>query len=93
MFSPYKCIGTQIWPSRKKVKCQPRVIICTNLVSLQSLVLYTNIQPRSLVVSGVEDSLVFLPYIWAWRPSCLMMQNRLNNLIIALEQKVQYEIW
>ena len=43
-FSPYKCMGMQIWPCRKRVKGQPKVIIWTNLVDLESLMLYTKNQ-------------------------------------------------
>ena len=49
-------MGTQIWPCRKKkVKSQPSVIIWTNLVDLESTMLYTKIQPQSLLGFGVED--------------------------------------
>ena len=56
-------MGTQIWPCCKKVKGQPRVIIRTNLVDLESMMLYTKIQPRSFLGSGEEDFQVFLPYM------------------------------
>ena len=45
LFSTYKCMGTQIWPCRKKVKGYPRIIIRTNLLDLESSMLYTKIQP------------------------------------------------
>ena len=49
-------MGMQIWPCRKKkVKAQPRVIIWINLVDLESTMLYTKIQPQSLLGSGEED--------------------------------------
>ena len=32
-------------------------------------------------------------HMWAWQPSCLIMQNLLNKLIIPLRQKAQCEIW
>ena len=38
-------MGMQIWPCRKKVKGQFTVAIWTNLVELESSVLYTKIQP------------------------------------------------
>ena len=53
-FSPYKCMGTQIWPCHKKVKGQPMIIIWTNLADLESSKLYTMIQPQSFLGSG-ED--------------------------------------
>ena len=49
-------MGTQIWPSRKKFKGQPMVIIWTNFVDLESSILYTKIQPQSFLGSGEEDS-------------------------------------
>ena len=55
-------MGMQIWPCRKKIKGQLVVIIWTNLVNLESLVLYTKIQPQSFLGSG-EDFWVFLPYM------------------------------
>ena len=36
----------------KKAKGQPRIIICANLVDLESLILYTKIQPQSFLGSG-----------------------------------------
>ena len=40
-FFPNKCIGTQIRLCRKMIKGQPRIIIWTNLVDQESLMLYT----------------------------------------------------
>ena len=37
--------GTQIWPYHKKVKGHPYLIILTNLVDLESAMLYIKIQP------------------------------------------------
>ena len=54
-FSPYKCIVMQIWSCCKKVKGQPTTIIWTNLVDLESLMLYTKIQPQSFLGFGEED--------------------------------------
>ena len=48
-------MGTQIWPCRKKVKGPVTVIIWTNLVDLESSMLYTKIQPQSFLGSGEED--------------------------------------
>ena len=42
-----------------KVNGQPRVIIWTNLLDLESLKLYTKIQPQSFLGSEEEDFLVF----------------------------------
>ena len=32
-------------------------------------------------------------HIWAWQPSCLMVQNLLNKMSIPLWQKAPCEIW
>ena len=45
-----------------KDKGQPRVIIWTNLVDLESSMQYTMIQPQSFLGFG-EDFKVFLPYM------------------------------
>ena len=55
IFSPYKCMGMQIWSCCKKVKVQLKVIICTNLVDLESSMLDTKIQPQSFLGSREED--------------------------------------
>ena len=56
-------MGMQIWPCPKKVKGQPRVIIWKSLVDLESMMLYTMIQPWSFLGSGEEEFYVFLPYM------------------------------
>ena len=53
------CTGTQIWPCRKKVKGQIRVIIRINLVDLESTMLYAMIQPWSFLGSGAEVSTIY----------------------------------
>ena len=49
--------GTQVWPYHKKVKGHPSFIILTKLVDLESLILYTKIQPQTQSVfnTGEED--------------------------------------
>ena len=54
-FSQYKCMRAQIWPCRKKVKGQFKTISWTKLVDLESLMLYTKIQPQSFLGSKEED--------------------------------------
>ena len=44
-FFPYKCIGKQNWPYRKKVKCQCTTIILAILVALLFPKIYAKIQP------------------------------------------------
>ena len=48
-------MGMQIWPCHKKVKGQPRVIIWKKMVDLESMMLYTKIQPQSFLGFGEED--------------------------------------
>ena len=48
-------VGAQVWPCRKKVKRQPTAIRWTNLVGLESPMLYTKVQPQSFLGSGEED--------------------------------------
>ena len=75
--------GTQIWPYHKKVKGQPSLIIL-NLVDLESLMLYNKIHPQSFKC---------FYNIWAWQPSCSMMQNHLNKVPTSLPKKAPCEIW
>ena len=42
-FSPYKLMGTQTWPCCKNIRGQNMAIIWTNVVDLESLMLYTMI--------------------------------------------------
>ena len=46
--------GTQIWPYHKTTKCHPSLIILTNLVDLESPMLYTKIQPQTFLSTGEE---------------------------------------
>ena len=43
-----------------KAKGQPRIIICANLVDLESPILYTKIQPQSFLGSGENFFTFFL---------------------------------
>ena len=54
LFTPYKSTEMQIWPCCKKVKGQSMIIIWTNMVHLESSMLYIKIQPQSFLGSG-ED--------------------------------------
>ena len=46
---------TQIWPYHKKVKGHPNLIVLTDLVDLESLMLYTKIQPQRFLSTREED--------------------------------------
>ena len=61
-FFPYKSIRDQIWRCCKIGQDYHRVIIWTNLVELQYLMLHTNFQGHQPFGSR-EDCLRFLPYV------------------------------
>ena len=84
--------GTQIWPYHKKIKGHPSLIIFINLEVLESPMLYTKIQPQSFLSTGEEDFYLFC-HIWAWLPSCSMMQKHLNKVSTSLRQQAPCEIW
>ena len=52
---PYKCIGKQTRPCRKKVKCQYTTFILAILVDLLSPMTFAKIQPQGILGSGEED--------------------------------------
>ena len=55
VYGPYKCMGKQIWPWRKKVKCQDRIIILAILVDLLSPIICAKIRAQGVFGSGEED--------------------------------------
>ena len=79
----------KFWQCGEKVKDHPRIIIWTNLVDLASPMLYTKILPQSFLGSGGGFE-VFLT-IWAWQPSCSILQNHLIKLLVPLSQKLPCE--
>ena len=96
--TPWHIISPQFWLYRKKVTDHPRIIwdypriiIWTNLVDLESPILFTKIPPRSFLGSGGED-FKSVNYIWALRPSCSVVQSHFNKLSITLQQTVPCEI-
>ena len=62
-FFPYKCIGKQTWPCRKKVKRQRTTILLAILVDLSSPMIPAKVQPQGILGSGGEDFWRFLPYM------------------------------
>ena len=54
-FFPYKCIGMQTWPCRKKVKRQRTTILLAILVDLPSPMIPAKVQPQGILGSGGED--------------------------------------
>ena len=57
VWCPYKCIGKQTWPHRKKVKFQCTTIILAILVDLSSPMIHVwaKIQPQGILGSGEGD--------------------------------------
>ena len=90
-FFPYKSIRKQIWPCRKIGQGQHRVIIWTNLVVFEHLMLHTKFQGHWSFGSGEEDFLRFLPCM-AWRPSW-SCEDRLNKLSFPDPKETSHEIW
>ena len=78
-FSPYKCMGTQIWPCH------------TNLVDLESSML-SRVSFEAFLILEKKIFKCFY-HIWAWRPSCSISLNHLNKLAILFWQKAPFEIW
>ena len=62
-FFPYKCIGKQTWPCRKKVKGQRTTILLAILVDLPSPMIPAKVQPQGILGSVGEDFKRFLPYM------------------------------
>ena len=54
-FFPYKCIGKQTWPCRKKVKRQRTTIFLAMLVDLPSPMIPAKVQPQGILGSGGVD--------------------------------------
>ena len=91
-FFPYKCIGKQNWPCRKKVNCQCTTIILAIFVDLRSPMICAKIQPQGILGSGEEDFKGFY-YIWAWRPSWSTDRDYFSNRLFPKSKEAPYEIW
>ena len=55
VWCPYKCIGKQTWPRRKKIKRQCTTIILATLVDLWSPMICAKIQPQGSLGSEEDD--------------------------------------
>ena len=87
-FFPYKCIGKQTSPCRKKVKCQYTTIILATLVDpLSSMIYMQRFSPKA---SSVLEKNIF---IWASRPSWSTNCDHFSNLSFPLPKEAPYEIW
>ena len=89
VWCPYKCIGKQTWPPRKKVKRQCTTIILATLVDLSSPMICAKVQPQGILGSGEED----FYHIWAWRPSWSTDRDHFSNLSFPQRKEAPYEIW
>ena len=61
-FSPIKCMGDLCWPCRKIGQGHPRVMIYTNFVELDCLMLHAKFQNHRPSRSGEEDLKVCANY-------------------------------
>ena len=92
VWGPYKCIGKQTWPCRKKVKRQCTTIILATLVDLLFPMICAKIQPQGILGSGEEDFERFY-HIWAWRPSWSMDRNHFSKLWFSQPKEAPHKIW
>ena len=91
VWCPYKCIGKQTWPRRKKVKHQCTNITLATLVDLPPPMVYAKIQPKASSV--LEKIFKGFYHIWAWRPSWSTARNCFSNLLFPQPKEAPYEIW
>ena len=78
VWCPYKCIGKQTLPRRKKVKRQCTIIILATLVDLPSLMICAKIQPQGILCS---DKKIFKGFY------------HFSNLSFPQPKEAPYEIW
>ena len=90
-FFPYKCIGKQTWPCRKKVKRQRTTILLAKLVDLTSPMIPAKVQPQGILGSGGEDFQRFLPYMGV---AAILVNDRdhFSNFSFPLPKEAPYEI-
>ena len=94
---PYKCIGPiqmhgkQIWPCRKKVKCQCRTIILAILVDLLSPRICAKIRPQGLF--GYLEKKIFKGFyhIWACPPSWSMDRDHFSTFLFSQPKEAPHE--
>ena len=92
-FFPYKCIGKQTWPCRKKVKCQYTTFILAILVETSCPQwLMQRFSPKASLVLEKKIFKGFY-HIWAWRPSWSINRNHFSNLSFPQPKEAPYEIW
>ena len=91
-FFPYKCIGKQTWPCRKKVKRQRMTILLAILVDLPSRWFLQRFSPKAF---SVLEEKIFKGFyhIWAWRPSWSTDLDHFSNFSFPHPKEAPYEIW
>ena len=90
-FPPYKCIGKQTWPCRKKVKCQYMTFILAILVDPHPQWFKQRFSPKAFSV--LEKIFKGFYHIWAWWPSWSTSRDHFSNLPFPQPKEAPYEIW
>ena len=91
-YGPYKCMGKQIWPCRKRVKCQHRTIILVILVDILSPIICAKIRAQDLFGYG-EEYFKGFNHIWASQPFWSMDHAHFSNLPFSCSKEAPHEIW
>ena len=92
---PYKCPSDRIWPECKIGQGQPRAIIWTNLIELESLKLHIKFQVHRPFSSWEELQrfLGFFYHIWKGRPSWSCDPDIMNKLLFPYPMEAPHVIW
>ena len=86
VWGPYKYIGKQNWPRRKKVKHQFDL--------WQTSRPWWFVQRFSPKAYSIPEKIFKGFYhIWAWRPSWSMERDHFSNLLFPQPKEAPYEIW
>ena len=83
--TPYKCMGRQIWPCRKKGQ-RSTYSHHLNKLGRPSQCYIPIFSPKAFLVLKKIFNCFY--HIWARRPSCSVARNHLNKLAISIRQKV-----
>ena len=85
-FFPYKSMRGQIWPCRKIVQGQLRVIIWT-ISSTQCCI------PTFNVIGLSDPERMIFYHIWAWRPYWSCYMDHFNNISFPYPMEAPHENW
>ena len=95
VWCPYKCIGKQTWPCRKKVKRQCTIIILAISVDLCNFSrppwFVQRFSPKAFSVLKKKIFKCFY-HIWAWWPSLSTDRDHFSNLSFPRPKEAPYEI-